>query len=54
MTAARWVFGLAGFALLLTSVVRVRVDGLTVLAVIFLAVWLLLLGVTRREFWYRG
>lgn len=51
MTTLRWLSGLLGFACLLTTVIRLRVDGVTVLAVLALLTWLWLLGVFHRSFW---
>lgn len=45
------LLGAPGLVLLIISIFRLRIDGLTILAVVLLVVWLWSAGVFARRFW---
>lgn len=46
-----WLFFAPGAALIIASIIRLQVDGLTVLGAVFLVIWAWLIGVFTAGFW---
>ena len=46
-----WMFLTPGLVFLTASIIRLQIDGLTVLGVVFLTAGLAIAGVFTREFW---
>lgn len=51
MTAIRWASGLIALLCMVLVLVRMRADGVLVLATVFVAVWFWSCGVFSRAFW---
>ena len=48
-----WMFLTPGLVFLIASIIRLQIDGLTVLGVVFLTAGLAIAGVFTREFWIK-
>lgn len=54
MHVLRWLFALVAVECWVITFVTLTVDGVTVLATIFTALWLATFGVFTRAFWFSG